>query len=560
SDEQSSCWVRVAHPWAGKNWGAVAIPRIGQEVIVDFLEGDPDRPIITGRVYNGVNKPPYGLPAGAAVSGLMSNSTKGGGGYNEYIMDDTKGQELIREHGQFDKDSTIEHDLREHVLHDRSREVTNNETIRIGKDRAKAVDHDETSHIKHDRTETVDHDERISIHGKRTETVDKNETLTIHGARTKTVDQDEHIQIGHDRSTHIVNNENLEISRNHNLHVAQNETIHIGYNRKASIFNNEAVGIGRDHSQTIGANQTIIVGANRTENVGGNETETVAIAKALNVGTAYQVTVGAAMNTSVGGAKLEEIGLYSMQAVGGDHKLRVKGDAVEEIGGNQQVTIQGDRKEQVKGAVSLYVGKNLILEAGESITLKVGGGYLVVDPSGVTVSNVPPGKPVVNRASPPQAKMGDNAAPQTEKPADKGEGGGFFGAVLGILGRIWALPNTLIGFVYGGVGMLFGATPVGDSQAGILRFIDMPSWMMPSAMSLGHVHLFGPDCYTQSVRTEELLHTQQAEVLGPFSLPLHAISMAASVLISTVKPPSEPGRMTHEYNLLEMGPEHGTGP
>ncbi|WP_141699220.1 type VI secretion system tip protein TssI/VgrG, partial [Candidatus Thiosymbion oneisti] len=119
SDEQSSCWVRVSQPWAGKNWGAIAIPRIGQEVIVDFLEGDPDRPIITGRVYNDVTKPPYKLPGAAAISGLMSNSTKGGGGYNEYIMDDTKGKELIREHGQFDKDSTIEHDLREHVLHDR---------------------------------------------------------------------------------------------------------------------------------------------------------------------------------------------------------------------------------------------------------------------------------------------------------------------------------------------------------------------------------------------------------------------------------------------------------
>ncbi|MGB5832700.1 MAG: type VI secretion system tip protein VgrG, partial [Thiohalocapsa sp.] len=106
SDENSSCWVRVSHPWAGKNWGAVAIPRIGQEVIIECLEGDPDRPIITGRVYNGDQMPPYGLPAGAVVSGIKSNSTKGGGGYNEYVMDDTKGNELIREHGQFDKDST----------------------------------------------------------------------------------------------------------------------------------------------------------------------------------------------------------------------------------------------------------------------------------------------------------------------------------------------------------------------------------------------------------------------------------------------------------------------
>jgi len=148
--------VRVSQPWAGKHWGAVAIPRIGQEVIVDFLEGDPDRPIITGRVYNDVNKPPYKLPGSAAISGLRSNSTKGGGGYNEYVMDDTKGQELIREHAQYDKDSTIEHDLREQVLNDRSREVTNHETIQIGKDRAKTIGNDETIAIGGDRSEQIE--------------------------------------------------------------------------------------------------------------------------------------------------------------------------------------------------------------------------------------------------------------------------------------------------------------------------------------------------------------------------------------------------------------------
>lgn len=79
NDENSSCWVRVSHPWAGKSWGAVAIPRIGQEVIVDFLEGDPDQPIITGRVYNAETMPPYALPGAAVISGVKSDSTKGGG-------------------------------------------------------------------------------------------------------------------------------------------------------------------------------------------------------------------------------------------------------------------------------------------------------------------------------------------------------------------------------------------------------------------------------------------------------------------------------------------------
>lgn len=109
-NENSSCWIRVSHPWAGKGWGSVSIPRIGQEVIVDFLEGDPDQPIITGRVYNADLMPPYDLPAGGVVSGIKSNTHKGKG-YNELSMDDTAGKEKITIHGQHDMTSTIENDL-----------------------------------------------------------------------------------------------------------------------------------------------------------------------------------------------------------------------------------------------------------------------------------------------------------------------------------------------------------------------------------------------------------------------------------------------------------------
>lgn len=137
------------------------------------------------------------------------------------------------------------------------------------------------------------------------------------------------------------------------------------------------------------------------------------------------------------------------------------------------------------------------------------------------------------------------------KMALSGKGGGFFSGVRDVIGRIWALPNTLIGLAYGGIGTLFGAPPVWNSQDGILEFKNMPEWMMPSAMSLGHVHLFGPNHYIPSVRKEELLHTRQAEILGPFYLPLHALSMGISVLT---------GGGTHGNNPLEKGPQRGTGP
>ena len=104
NDENSSCWVRVSQAWAGGGFGGIHIPRIGQEVMVEFLQGDPDRPIITGRVYDGTNMPPYGLPASATQSGIKSNSTKGGGGSNELRFEDKKGQEQVYLHAQKNED------------------------------------------------------------------------------------------------------------------------------------------------------------------------------------------------------------------------------------------------------------------------------------------------------------------------------------------------------------------------------------------------------------------------------------------------------------------------
>ncbi len=138
-NENSSCWVRVSHPWAGKGWGSISIPRIGQEVIVDFLEGDPDQPIIIGRVYNAEQTPPFGMPGGAMISGVISNSTKGGGGNNEISLNDTKGNELINIHAQHDQQKKVEHDERVNVGNDRTESVGNNETITIGNNRTEKV-------------------------------------------------------------------------------------------------------------------------------------------------------------------------------------------------------------------------------------------------------------------------------------------------------------------------------------------------------------------------------------------------------------------------------------
>lgn len=130
-DQRSSCWIRVSQSWGGGRWGGVTIPRIGQEVVVDFLEGDPDRPIITGRVYNSDQMPPYDLPANAHRSGTKTRSLGGGGGFNEFSMSDAGGREQIFLHAQKDLDSVIGNN--------ETRVVGNNRTTKVGVDQSLAV-------------------------------------------------------------------------------------------------------------------------------------------------------------------------------------------------------------------------------------------------------------------------------------------------------------------------------------------------------------------------------------------------------------------------------------
>jgi type VI secretion system secreted protein VgrG len=172
-DENSSCWIRVSQPWAGQNWGAMWIPRIGQEVIISFLEGDPDRPIITGRVYNAEQMPPYALPSSGNISGFKSNSTKGGGGYNEISFDDTKNTEKITVHAQKDMGTTVEHDDTQTVHNNRTIKVdgTHNETItkdtnitiEKGPYKLDVKDNTHTHHVKKDVNEWYDANQQTVV-------------------------------------------------------------------------------------------------------------------------------------------------------------------------------------------------------------------------------------------------------------------------------------------------------------------------------------------------------------------------------------------------------------
>lgn len=147
SDENSSCWIRVSHPWAGKNWGMIALPRIGHEVVVDFLEGDPDQPIVTGRVYNAISMPPYTLPEKAHLSTIKTYSTKGGGGFNEIRFDDKKGKEQVFIHAERNQDVRVKKD--------RFEWIGNEQHLIVKKDLFEEVGADSHSTVKGDRNEEI---------------------------------------------------------------------------------------------------------------------------------------------------------------------------------------------------------------------------------------------------------------------------------------------------------------------------------------------------------------------------------------------------------------------
>ncbi len=186
-DERSSCWIRVSQPWAGKGWGGVSIPRIGQEVVVDFLEGDPDQPLIVGRLYNAEQMPPFSLPDGAMVSGIKSKTHKGTG-YNEMSMNDTAGQEQMTLHAQYDMSTTVLHDQTNTVKNNRTTTVTVNDTLTVNADRTMSVVGKlaETVNAGHEMTVTAGGYTQ-TITGATARTVTGDLTNTVNGKRENTV-------------------------------------------------------------------------------------------------------------------------------------------------------------------------------------------------------------------------------------------------------------------------------------------------------------------------------------------------------------------------------------
>ncbi|WP_277187844.1 type VI secretion system Vgr family protein [Caballeronia sp. BR00000012568055] len=316
SDENSSCWIRVSHPWAGAKWGMVAIPRIGQEVIVDFLEGDPDKPVIVGRLYNADNMPPFELPANMTQWGVKSRSTTGGavGHCNELSFEDAKGHERLVIHAE-----------RDHSL-----EVEASETHSVGADRSKTIGNDETASVKRDRTATVGRNETTTVKGTRTETVTGDESLTFQASRSKSITND--------------------------------DTTSIGGNHHETITGNDIVAVSGDRS--------VAVTGFKRETVSKSKEETVTQGKQLKVGADYDINVEGTHHVTVKGDRIETVSGAHGVTVGGAQTVKVSGDQT--IGVAQTITVTAGTSLKLvcgKSAIEMDSAGNITIN-GENITSK----------------------------------------------------------------------------------------------------------------------------------------------------------------------------------------------
>jgi type VI secretion system secreted protein VgrG len=188
-DEKSSCWIRVSQAWAGELWGAMHIPRIGQEVIVDFIEGDPDRPIITGRVYHGINKPPHPLPDEKTKSTIMSNTSPGGKTHNELLMEDKQGKTQVVLSNAYGHKITEDEESQSLTIETRDKHTIKlddkNKKISLMTTNAHAVVMDDTD-TRGEGTISVQ-----TTNGHRIEMDDKNEKMLAHTKNGHTIVMDD---------------------------------------------------------------------------------------------------------------------------------------------------------------------------------------------------------------------------------------------------------------------------------------------------------------------------------------------------------------------------------
>jgi type VI secretion system secreted protein VgrG len=279
-DENTSCWIRVSQSHAGRGFGGIDIPRIGEEVIVSFVEGDPDRPLITGRVYHKESVPPFALPGEKTRSGMKTKTYKGKG-FNELSMDDTPGKEQIRIHGQYNMDTVVEND----------------ETHKIGKNRTKSIGVDEVM--------TIGNNQKLKV--------GVNKTVDVGTDHTETIGANQNIKIASNQVTKIGANQTTTVASNQSNSVGSAKTETVG------MMSNEMVGVMK--TTNVGVAYSIISGAAMNTAVGFVSAEEVGMTKKIIVGSKLEIIVGASKLVMEAGGKVTIEGTEFLFSAKGNVKI-----------------------------------------------------------------------------------------------------------------------------------------------------------------------------------------------------------------------------------------------
>ena len=338
----SSCWIRVAHQNSGSAFGMIYVPRGDQEVVVQFEEGDPDRPIITGSVYNPNLMPMYVLPTKKMVSGFRSNTYPGGGGNNEITVDDTKDGEQIFMHGQKDMDQIILNDSREHVFNNRHLIVGTPGVAATGGNQREEVYQNKDLHVIANQTELIEGNMLQTVGGG---SGGGNVDIVINQVKKELIKSDGNLHVQGDRK--------IKVDKSNNLHVQGDNKTKID---------------GDDNLQVQGDSKTAITG-DHSLNITGDS------------------------KTSIAGDQSLAVQGDSKTMVTGNLGINILGSCKELVSGDLSLTVMGNRDEMVNSSLALGAGQQITLAAGMNVVIQAGmklslngpGGFITIDSSGVAI-------------------------------------------------------------------------------------------------------------------------------------------------------------------------------
>jgi type VI secretion system secreted protein VgrG len=327
-DDSSSCWIRTSQVPTG---GSMLLPRVGWEVSVRHVEGDPDEPLVMTRLYNAVTPPPYALPGGKARGAMQTATTPGGGSSNEFRMDDSKGKEEVMFNAS--RDMTID------VLNNATESIGNNETRSIG-----------SNHT-------------VNITNSVTANVGSNQTTTVSGNQTVHVE------------TFLVD----QIGGNHTLQIGGNRDMKIGGDHKREV--------GGDSKTAVGSLQTDLVVGSVTDETGGNMTRKVGTAAALLTGGDHSITVGGNRSETTAlakaviafGGKGTEVGGTMMQKVAGAILTKIDADRSDEAGGTFT---------EVAAGAQILKADNVVFEADTLLSFVMGASTITLTPASISIAGV----------------------------------------------------------------------------------------------------------------------------------------------------------------------------